>query len=126
MKYLVIAIGIFGPSIPTDESALRNSVEPVRLSALYPPRIHSVLEFNCTLAAFNLFVVISCVFVHWEFLKEMHESSSGKGKPPPPQRIGVEPRSPPTATILLDGMSPNGDEDEDELTSMTSVSRLFP
>ena len=52
----------------------------------------------------------------------MHESSLQH----PPQRIGVEPRSPPTASHLLDGMSPNGDEDEDELTSMTSVSRLLP
>ena len=71
----------------------------------------------------TLFVVISCVFVHWEFLKEMHESSSGKGKPPPPQRIGVEIRIPPTEYLRLDGMSPNGDEDEDELTSITSVSK---
>ena len=92
-------------------------------SSFLPPRIHNVVEFNWILAADPLFMVISCVLVHWEFLKVMHESSKGFL---PPQIIGVggEPRSPPTAYSLLDGMSPNGDEDE--FKSMTSVARSFP
>ena len=42
----------------------------------------------------------------------------------PPQTIGVEPRSPPTAYSLFDGMSPNWDEVEDEFTSINSVAWL--
>ena len=41
--------------------------------------------------------------------------------------MGVEPRSPPTALYLLDGISPNEDVTlELDCTSMTSVARLFP
>ena len=41
--------------------------------------------------------------------------------------MGVEPRSPPTAYILFDGISPNEDVTlELDCTSMTSVARLFP
>ena len=41
--------------------------------------------------------------------------------------MGVEPRSPPTAYLLLDGISPNEDVTlELDCTSMTSVARLFP
>ena len=41
--------------------------------------------------------------------------------------MGVEPRSPPTARDLLDGISPNEDVTlELDCTSMTSVARSFP
>ena len=40
--------------------------------------------------------------------------------------MGVEPRSPPTAPFLFDGISPNEDVTlELDCTSMTSVARLF-
>ena len=41
--------------------------------------------------------------------------------------MGVEPRSPPTAYLLADGISPNEDVTlELDCTSMTSVARSFP
>ena len=57
----------------------------------------------------------------------MHdESPQVKLRKHPPQRIGVEPRSPPTEFLLFDGMSPNDNTDEDDFISMTWVSSPFP